>query len=179
MPPDDPLSAAPSATAQRELLYAMGQVHKQWRRIVDRLLSPLGLSQALWLPLLHLAHAPGAMRQKDLAQSLGLDSSSVVRLVDGLAAKGWITRVDDSDRRVKKIELTPEGQAQVQALRGLIEHERALVLHGLSADEIVQTHAVVQRLLARMQALDASPDTTDTDAAGAAPPGDTTPSGPA
>ena len=156
-----------AATARRELLYAMGMVHKQWRRAVDRLLSPLGLSQALWLPLLHLARAPGAMRQKDLAQSLGLDSSSVVRLVDGLDAKGWIARVDDSDRRVKKIALTPTGQAQVQALQGLIENARASVLQGLSPDDVLHAHTVTQRLLANLQALDAPAMADDADDAAA------------
>lgn len=45
------------------------------------------------------------MRQKDLAFSLALDNSSVVRLVDGLMAQGWVETVADADRRVKRIQL--------------------------------------------------------------------------
>ncbi len=35
-----------------------------WRRIVDQHMRPFGLTEATWLPLLHLARAPAIMRQK-------------------------------------------------------------------------------------------------------------------
>src|SRR5256885_11752324 len=75
-PPKQPDPAA----VQRHFMFTLGQVNKQWRRTLDRLLAPMGLTQALWMPLMHLARSPEAMRQKDLAHSLALDSSSVVRL---------------------------------------------------------------------------------------------------
>ena len=40
---------------------------RQRRRAVDRRLQRFGLSEAAWLPLIHLARAPAPMRQKDLA----------------------------------------------------------------------------------------------------------------
>ena len=58
---------------------------RQRRRAVDRRLQRFGLSEAAWLPLIHLARAPAPMRQKDLAAALALDGSSVVRLLDALA----------------------------------------------------------------------------------------------
>jgi MarR family transcriptional regulator for hemolysin len=48
---------------------------RQWRRAVDRRLQPFGLTEATWLPLIHLARAPVPMRQKDLAASLVLDGA--------------------------------------------------------------------------------------------------------
>ena len=61
---------------------------RQWRRAVDRRLQPLGLTEATWLPLIHLSRAPSPPRQKDLAATLVLDGSSVVRLLDALAGAG-------------------------------------------------------------------------------------------
>nr|WP_280189304.1 MarR family transcriptional regulator [Delftia sp. PS-11] len=135
---------------QRHFMFTLGQVNKQWRRTLDRLLAPMGLTQALWLPLMHLARAPEAMRQKDLAHSLALDSSSVVRLVDGMAAQGWIERVDDSDRRVKKIQLTPAGHAQVEAVQHLLQRARSQVLGAVPAGELQAAYATLHRLLAAM-----------------------------
>ena len=51
---------------------------------MDRWLQPFSLTQAIWLPLIHLARAPPALRHKDLAASLVLDRSSVVRILDAL-----------------------------------------------------------------------------------------------
>src|ERR1700760_3681116 len=61
-----------------------------WRKAVDRRLQPFGLTEAMWLPLIHLARAPVPMRQKDLAASLVLDCSSVVRLLDALETAGVV-----------------------------------------------------------------------------------------
>ena len=142
-----------SASVHREFMFNVAQTHKQWRRTVDRLLSPLGLSQAQWLPLLHLAHAPEAMRQKDLAQSLGLDSSSVVRLVDGLVAKGWVLRQDDVDRRVKKLQLTDSGAQQVAQVESLINQARAQLLSVVAPEELAASSALLQRLMQEMSQL--------------------------
>jgi MarR family transcriptional regulator for hemolysin len=155
-----PDGAAPSraqadteaGAVQRHFMFTLGQVNKQWRRTLDRLLAPMGLTQALWMPLMHLARSPEAMRQKDLAHSLALDSSSVVRLVDGLAAQGWIERVDDSDRRVKKIQLSAAGHAQVEAVQVLLQQARGQVLGAVAPEELDAAYATLLRLLAAMAA---------------------------
>jgi MarR family transcriptional regulator for hemolysin len=157
----DPLQAD-AAAVQRHFMFTLGQVNKQWRRTLDRLLAPMGLTQALWMPLMHLARSSEAMRQKDLAHSLALDSSSVVRLVDGLAAQGWLERVDDSDRRVKKIQLTPAGHAQVQAVQHLLAQARTQVLGCVSSEELGAAYATLHRLLDAM-AGEPAPDTDATE----------------
>src|ERR1700723_2921684 len=88
----------------------IAQVGRQWRRAVDRRLQQFGLTEATWLPLVHIARVPAPMRQKDLAASLVLDSSSVVRLLDALETSGLIERREENaDRRAKTIALTPRG----------------------------------------------------------------------
>lgn len=149
---------ADAAAVQRHFMFTLGQVNKQWRRTLDRLLAPMGLTQALWMPLMHLARSPEAMRQKDLAHSLALDSSSVVRLVDGLAAQGWIERVDDSDRRVKKIQLTATGHAQVEAVQDLLQQARTQVLGAVPPQELDAAYATLHRLLDAMASVSGPDD---------------------
>jgi MarR family transcriptional regulator for hemolysin len=148
---------------QRQLMFAMAQVNKQWRRTLDRTLAPLGLTQALWLPLLHLERGQGAMRQKDLAHSLALDSSSVVRLIDGLQAQGWVERLDDADRRVKRIRLTAAGQLQVEAVKQVVAGVRSEVMQDFPPELLDPVQAALSAMLDRMAALEAADDDAQPD----------------
>jgi MarR family transcriptional regulator, transcriptional regulator for hemolysin len=125
---------------------------RQWRRAVDIRLQPFGLTEATWLPLLHLARAPKPMRQKDLAASLSLDSSSVVRLLDNLQAAGLIERREEpEDRRAKTIYLTPLGRSTVEQVEVVSQQIRQAVLSGLGDDEIAaatRTLEHIRRVLA-------------------------------
>ena len=81
-------------------------------------MQPFGLTEATWLPLLRLSRARAPMRQKELAASLSLDGSSVVRLIDSLETAGFVGRnVDPQDRRVVRVALTDQGREKVKGLR--------------------------------------------------------------
>ncbi len=110
---------------------------RQWRRAVDRRLQPFGLTEATWLPLIHLARAPVPMRQKDLAASLVLDGSSVVRLLDSLESAGLIERREESaDRRAKSISVTTFGLSIIDRVEAASREVRAATLIGVTGEEI-------------------------------------------
>ena len=114
-------------------------------------MRPFGLTEATWLPLLHLARAPTAMRQKELAASLSLDSSSVVRLLDALQAAGLIERrEDDRDRRAKAIILTPLGRATVEKVERVARQVRGEAIAGLSDEELATASDVLDRVCATL-----------------------------
>jgi MarR family transcriptional regulator for hemolysin len=122
-------------------------VGRQWRRAVDRRLQPLGLTEATWLPLIHLSRVPTPPRQKDLAASLVLDGSSVVRLLDALSTGGFIERREESaDRRAKVISLTARGLAIVDQAEAASRDVRDTALAGLSDNEIAIAAEVLQRI---------------------------------
>ncbi|MPS93646.1 MULTISPECIES: MarR family transcriptional regulator [Comamonas] len=149
MPRTEPLSSR-----QRQLMFVMAQVNKQWRRTLDKVLAPLGLTQALWLPLVHLERSEGTMRQKDLAQALALDSSSLVRLIDGLQAQGWVERLDDADRRVKRLQLTTAGLAQVEQVQSIVSDVRREVMQELAPellDAMLEALATMQEKMADLE----------------------------
>src|SRR5450631_2293426 len=110
---------------------------RQWRRAVDRRLQPFGLTEATWLPLIHLARAPVPPRQKDLAASLVLDGSTVVRQLDALETSGLIERREESaDRRAKTIKVTNYGMSIIDQVEAASRDVRKATLVGLSGDEI-------------------------------------------
>jgi MarR family transcriptional regulator for hemolysin len=123
----------------------IARVGRHWRRAVDRRLQPFGLTEAMWLPLIHLARAPVPMRQKDLAASLVLDGSSVVRLLDALETAGLIERREESgDRRAKTIVVTSRGLSIIDQVEAASRAVRNSTLVGLSDDDIATATRVLE-----------------------------------
>ena len=141
------LPGAPRGGVHAGLGAQIAQAARLWRRVVDHRMRPFGLTEATWLPLLHLARGSAAMRQKELAASLSLDSSSVVRLLDALETAGLIERREDgADRRAKAIVLTRLGRTTVAKVERIAQQVRGDVLIGLSADELATASHVLEHV---------------------------------
>jgi len=130
------MTTATRKQVQEGFFSLMAQATRQWRRVLDRELQPLGLTEATWLALLHLSRAPEPMRQKDLALSLALDNSSVVRLLDSLEAAGLAQRTEHADRRAKAIGLTPLGVDTVAQVEGIAMQARKRMLSVVPAADL-------------------------------------------
>ena len=125
----------------------LSRAARQWRRAADLRLEPFDLTEASWLPLVHIARAPQSPRQKDLAASMSLDGSSVVRLLDNLEAAGLIRRKEgETDRRAKIILLTPRGRAIADKVETVARRIRSDALAGLSDKDIETTVRVLQHV---------------------------------
>src|SRR5258708_9366740 len=122
----------------------VAQTARQWRRAADQRLQPFELTEATWLPLLRIARAPTLMRQKDLAASLSLDNSSVVRLLDNLEAAGLIRRHEEpNDRRAKTIVLTARRRAVADQVEPVAHRVREAALAGLPAADTAPAFRVL------------------------------------
>jgi MarR family transcriptional regulator, transcriptional regulator for hemolysin len=141
------LPGAPRSVVHAGLGAQIAQAARLWRRVVDHRMRPFGLTEATWLPLLHLARGSAAMRQKELAASLSLDSSSVVRLLDALETAGLIERREDgADRRAKAIVLTRLGRTTVAKVERVAQQVRGDALNGLSGDELATASHVLEHV---------------------------------
>ena len=137
----------PRAPARRAAFGALlSRTYRQWRRAADLRLQPFDLTEATWLPLVHIARAPAPPRQKDLAASMSLDGSSVVRLLDNLEAAGLIQRTEGEDRRAKIITLTPRGKAIADKVETVARRIRGDALAGLSDRDIETTVRVLHHV---------------------------------
>lgn len=110
----------------------------------------LGISPPMLKALLELR--PGdAVAMRDLAERWQCDASFVTVTCDGLEARGLVRRrVADHDRRVRMVELTPDGAEALDWAAGEVFGPRA-GFDALTADEQV-TLATLLRKLADAQA---------------------------
>ncbi|MEX3629134.1 MAG: winged helix DNA-binding protein [Burkholderia sp.] len=85
---------------------------RKWRRTSDSLLTAYHVSEACATPLLIAGRLGEAVRQITLAEHVGIEGPSLVRLLDQLCAAGLTRRDEDpADRRAKTVTLTDEGRA--------------------------------------------------------------------
>ena len=111
----------------------------------------MGLTDTTWEPLFHLHAADQALSLKQLAQRVGLDSSTLVRVVDLLESRGLVVReTDASDRRSKSLRLTEQGLAVVADVRGKLFQVEAQVLEGMDTHTVSTLREGMQQLHERL-----------------------------
>ncbi|MFC3690602.1 MarR family winged helix-turn-helix transcriptional regulator [Chenggangzhangella methanolivorans] len=143
--PIDPADAA-------EFGYQLAFAARRWRRELDDALGGSGLTDASWRPLVHLGRLGEGARQSDLARSLGIEGPSLVRLLDRLAAAGFLERREDaSDRRAKTLHLTPEGRRLVDRLRAVVADVCAAMVEDVAEEDFAACMRVFARLGARAE----------------------------
>jgi MarR family transcriptional regulator, transcriptional regulator for hemolysin len=153
------LSAPKDARARFAPLVA--HVAREWRRAVDGRLQIYGLTEATWLPLLRIARSETPMRQNELAASLSLDGSSVVRLLDTLENSGLIERCEDpADRRAKSLALTARGRRTVDQVERVSQDIRDVVLGKVSDEDLAGTLRLLEMVRDRLSLAEAGPETT-------------------
>lgn len=130
---------------------ALMRVARCWRRELDRTLSSHGLSQTMVMPLIVLHRADGPVRQGLIAEEIGVEGPSLVRVVDSLEKDGLISRVcDPSDRRAKMVELTADGEKKAIEIEDILTEVRGYLTAGIEHADLMTTIAVMEKLLGNM-----------------------------
>ncbi len=124
-----------------------------WRTALDRRLRPLGYSRSRWMVLLHTS-LKDAISHGELADRLGIEAPTLVRLVDRMEADGLlIRRASETDRRVKHLHLSPAGRREVERIRASAAALRKEVLAGLDQSELATALNVLQKIRTTLENL--------------------------
>jgi MarR family transcriptional regulator, transcriptional regulator for hemolysin len=101
---------------------------RAYKSAADKVAADYGLSQATGLPVLILGRLGNGVRPGVLADALGIDPSSLVRVIDHLIDGGLLERREDAqDRRAKTLHLTAEGEQRAQQMeKALVPFRRKL-----------------------------------------------------
>jgi len=132
--------------------FLLAETARTWRSKLDQRLKPLGLSQAQWVALVHLARAEQDMTQKTLAERIGIEGPTLVRLLDRMARDNWIVRRESArDRRSKTVHLTPQAEAILHEIQTTAAQLRKELLKGISAADLAQCADVLRRITTAAQ----------------------------
>ena len=86
------------------------------RAFAERYRAQFGISIAEWRVLAHLHHA-GTVSVRDIEARTEMEKSKVSRAATRLEQAGYVTKaVNDADRRLVQLSLTPQGRALVARL---------------------------------------------------------------
>lgn len=144
--------AARIEQARARLGRLVGAVYRRWRRAVDQSFRELGLTDATRAPLVALyeSDAP-AMRQKELAEMLALDKSSLVRVLSQLRELGFVEwETEETDRRAKRIRLTDAGRTMAERMVAKSLEIEAQILQTLSPAELQTTRLALEKISRRL-----------------------------
>lgn len=125
---------------ERTFAQSLLRLARVYRREVNRALVAHGISDAKAMPVLQIARAGGGMRQGALAEEIGVEGPSLVRILDQLCQANLVERRDDlTDKRAKTLHLTAEGQALAAVVEDAVQVVRAQMLASVGDDDLATT----------------------------------------
>ncbi|MFE9629990.1 MarR family winged helix-turn-helix transcriptional regulator [Streptomyces sp. NPDC006463] len=146
--PTPQCAAAPSAALDGPVSHAISRVARLHRIAAGRLLRDLGLHPGQEFLMMHLWDS-GAVRQSELIKSVGLDPSTVTKMLQRLEQAGHVRRrPDPSDGRASLVEATEASCGLLVDVRRAWGELERQTLEGL--DEAESTELV--RLLGKVEA---------------------------
>ncbi len=136
---------------QHRFAMQLAQLSRGWRAELDRRLADLGLSQARWLVLLHLARFDHSPTQRELAQSVAVEGPTLARLLDGLEAQGLIHRQASlEDRRAKLILLGAPARPLIERIEAISTQVREELFACIPEEDLRKCQQVHARILANL-----------------------------
>ncbi|MFR0675996.1 MarR family winged helix-turn-helix transcriptional regulator [Enterobacterales bacterium AW_CKDN230030176-1A_HGKHYDSX7] len=110
---------------------------RHWRRICHGALTAYGISEACAVPLLMIVRLGDGVHQVAVAQAAGLESPSLVRLLDQLCKAGLVCRSEDpNDRRAKALSLTAQGRMLADSIETELVRLRRDVLRDIDPSDL-------------------------------------------
>jgi len=147
----------------RELTRDLLLTGRLWRKMARRAAARHGVSEASAAPLVWIARLGENVRQNVLAEAVGIEGASLVRLLDDLAAAGLVIREPDpADRRANNLTLTDTGRRVVTEVEEDLDGLRHAVFGAHPRQDIEIALRVLDAIRTAYAAEDAATDGPET-----------------
>ncbi|WP_298430948.1 MarR family transcriptional regulator [Ottowia sp.] len=153
----EPLFKPEGFCPEQSVLYMLKRAMMGLGQTVNREMAMEDPTMPQWLPLFKVWKGD-ANTVAELARASMIDVSSMTRLLDRLEKKGLVKRERcETDRRVVRISLTPEGRAVAERVPEVLCAVYNRALEGFTADEWAQLRSLLLRLVNRAEAMAQEP----------------------
>ena len=129
------------------------------RTVVDHALGPMGVTRSQWWVLTNLSrHTGKSMMQTELARTMDVGKVTLGGLIDRLEARGLVKRQPDpSDRRAKRVLMTPKGVKLLADIQESAGGLNARIMAGIQRTDIARAEAVLIKMKEQLIAMNAVP----------------------
>lgn len=146
------MNTSPMDNRQLNFSHLLYLTAHHWRLAVDRRLKDLGMSQATWVAVASIARNERPLSQTELAQELGVESATVVPLINRLVDAGLVERVlTERDKRKRLLVATPKGIELYHQVKAVADELREEILTVITPEEQEMTRRVLTRLLREVE----------------------------
>jgi len=124
---------------------------RRWVNLIDGLVKARkGQSRARWQTMFAIAFSDPPVTTIALANRLGVQWPTLIRVLDDLEGEGMIVRRDNpDDRRSRWIELSDKGRQITAEIQTILDPARAEILADLSDEELALCLQLFGRILRR------------------------------
>ena len=146
--------------------FLIHDVSRLRRTVVDKALRPMGVTRSQWWVLANLSrHNGDGMMQTELAKVMDVGKVTLGGLIDRLETTGLLKRLaDPSDRRAKRVVMTPRGTKLLADIQGIAAQVNAQIMNGISRNDISRTETVLYKMKQQLISMDAVPGGTTSSA---------------
>ena len=114
---------------------AVARAHSLWEKVFSEALAPLDIQLAHYDVLANIFHVPG-LSQQALAEKLLVGRSAMSMLLPVLEKRGLIERRnDEADKRLRRLWLTPAGEALTRKAMAVHVDEIEAMMQVLTDEE--------------------------------------------
>lgn len=146
------LNRSPMDNRQLNFSHLLYLTAHHWRLAVNRRLKDLGMSQATWVAVASIARNEQPLSQAELAQELGVESATVVPLINKLVEARLVERVlTERDKRKRLLVATPKGLELYHQVKAVADELREEILTVITPEEQEITRNVLTRLLREVE----------------------------
>lgn len=125
---------------------------RRWRLRLDERLRHTGLTQARWYALLELSKHAQGLTQRELAEQVGVEASTLVRHLDELERQEIISRSPlDGDRRANLVRPTAKAEPLLREINEIAATLRAELLGDLPEQDLDSCIALLNRVNRKLE----------------------------
>lgn len=132
------------AANQLAIMFRAALVTRRFRARFAEKVRSTSQTEARWSALYFLSHSPEGLIQTDLAERMGVQGPTLVRLLDALEEQGLVARRSaPEDRRVKRVVILPAGLEVIGEIDVVVSEMRDHCFTGISDEDLRTTLRVL------------------------------------
>lgn len=144
----------------RSIGFLLADVSRLLRTDFDRRVRALGMTQAQWRAIAHIARDEG-INQSTLAERLEVQPITIARLIDRMQSAGWVERQPDAtDRRASLLFLTAKSRPVLEKMQTHADQALKAAMHGVSAADEKTLIATLEQMKLNLALPHAEPTET-------------------